>query len=105
MTHHFEIVDIGDGENTTKFSETTETISLALPTTKIKFVASKERKYAVLAKRSILTSLSTFSQMIITKNEYSESSIINRNTFLTFEIFFFRHCYWFGLKCVKMKMN
>jgi actin beta/gamma 1 len=89
MINHFEIFDIRGGGNTTIFPETTETTTLEPPTTKIKVVASKERKYVILAERSILISLSIFSQMIITKNEYSELSIIHRNVLLTFEIFFF----------------
>jgi hypothetical protein len=93
MANHFEIVDIRGKRNTTIFPEITETNALVPPTMKIKVVAPKEGKYTVLVKRSILTSLSTFSQMIITKNEYSESSIIHRNDFLTFKIFF-QHCYW-----------
>jgi hypothetical protein len=47
MTNHFEIVDIRCEENTTIFTETTETTALAHPTMKIKVVAPKERKYEV----------------------------------------------------------
>jgi actin beta/gamma 1 len=61
MTIHFEIVDIRSRGNTTIFPEITETTTLAPPTMKIKVVEPKERKYAALAERSIITSLSTFS--------------------------------------------
>jgi actin len=60
-----------------------EMIALAPPTMKIKVVAPEERKYAVWVGGSILASLSTFPQMVITKDEYSESgpSIVHRKCF------------------------
>nr|AGM32156.1 actin [Coptotermes formosanus] len=60
-----------------------EMIALAPPTMKIKIVAPEERKYAVWVGGSILASLSTFPQMVITKDEYSESgpSIVHRKCF------------------------
>jgi len=47
--------------------------SLAPPTMKIKIVAPPERKYSVWIGGSILSSLSTFDNMWITKEEYDES--------------------------------
>jgi actin len=60
-----------------------EIIALAPPTMKVKVVAPEERKYAVWVGGSILASLSTFPQMVITKDEYSESgpSIVHRKCF------------------------
>jgi actin len=60
-----------------------EVIALAPPTMKIKVVAPEERKYAVWVGGSILSSLSTFPQMVITKDEYQESgpSIVHRKCF------------------------
>jgi len=47
--------------------------ALAPPTMKIKIVAPPERKYSVWIGGSILSSLSTFQNMWITKEEYDES--------------------------------
>jgi len=54
--------------------------TLAPPTMKIKVVAPPERKYSVWIGGSILSSLSTFENMWITKEEYDESgpSIVHR---------------------------
>lgn len=68
----------GIGERLTK-----ELTSLAPSTMKIKVVAPPERKYSVWIGGSILSSLSTFQQMWITKEEYDESgpSIVHRKCF------------------------
>ena len=60
-----------------------EITALAPPTMKIKIIAPPERKYSVWIGGSILTSLSTFQQMWISKQEYDESgpSIVHRNCF------------------------
>jgi len=50
-----------------------EVKALAPPTMKIKVVAPPERKYSVWIGGSILSSLSTFDNMWITKEEYDES--------------------------------
>jgi len=57
-----------------------EITKLAPPTMKVKIVAPPERKYSVWIGGSILASLSTFSQMWISKEEYDESgpSIVHR---------------------------
>jgi len=57
-----------------------EVKALAPPTMKIKVVAPPERKYSVWIGGSILSSLSTFDNMWITKEEYDESgpSIVHR---------------------------
>jgi actin len=49
----------------------------------IKVVAPEERKYAVWVGGSILASLATFPQMVITKEEYDEAgaSIVHRKCF------------------------
>jgi len=54
--------------------------ALAPPTMKIKIVAPPERKYSVWIGGSILSSLSTFENMWITKDEYDESgpAIVHR---------------------------
>merc|ERR1711871_943910 len=56
------------GERMTK-----ELTALAPSTMKIKVVAPPERKYSVWIGGSILSSLSTFQQMWISKQEYDES--------------------------------
>merc|ERR1711953_1019998 len=68
----------GIGERMTK-----ELTALAPSTTKIKVVAPPERKYSVWIGGSILSSLSTFQQMWITKGEYDESgpTIVHRKCF------------------------
>merc|ERR1712032_1365016 len=68
----------GIGERMTK-----ELSALAPSTMKIKVVAPPERKYSVLIGGSILSSLSTFQQMWISKGEYDESgpSIVHRKCF------------------------
>jgi len=60
-----------------------EITSLAPPTIKVKVVAPPERKYSVWIGGSILSSLSTFQQMWISKEEYDESgpSIVHRKCF------------------------
>jgi actin beta/gamma 1 len=62
---------------------TKELTSLAPSTMKIKVVAPPERKYSVWIGGSILSSLSTFQQMWISKSEYDESgpSIVHRKCF------------------------
>ncbi|KAJ0398078.1 hypothetical protein P43SY_001168 [Pythium insidiosum] len=57
--------------------------ALAPATMKLKVIAPPERKYSVWIGGSILTSLSTFQQMWITKSEYDESgpSIVHRKCF------------------------
>jgi len=68
----------GIGERMTK-----ELTALAPSTMKIKIVAPPERKYSVWIGGSILSSLSTFQQMWISKAEYDESgpSIVHRKCF------------------------
>ena len=60
-----------------------EITALAPPTMKVKIVAPEERKYAVWLGGSILSSLTTFPQMVITKEEYDEAgpSIVHRKCF------------------------
>ncbi|EKU23482.1 hypothetical protein NSK_004938 [Nannochloropsis salina CCMP1776] len=68
----------GIGERMTK-----EISALAPPTMKVKVVAPPERKYSVWIGGSILSSLSTFQSMWISKAEYDESgpSIVHRKCF------------------------
>jgi actin-related protein len=56
---------------------------LAPAAIKVKVVAPPERKYSVWIGGSILSSLSTFQQMWITKEEYDDSgpSIVHRKCF------------------------
>jgi len=65
----------GIGERMTK-----EMTALAPATMKIKVLAPPERKYSVWIGGSIMSSLSTFQQMWITKSEYDESgpTIVHR---------------------------
>jgi len=60
-----------------------EITALAPAAIKVKVVAPPERKYSVWIGGSILSSLSTFQQMWITKDEYDESgpSIVHRKCF------------------------
>jgi len=60
-----------------------ELVNLAPSTIKIKIIAPPERKYSVWIGGSILSSLSTFQQMWISKEEYDESgpSIVHRKCF------------------------
>jgi actin len=60
-----------------------EVVALAPSSMKIKVVAPPERKYSVWIGGSILSSLSTFQTMWITKSEYDESgpSIVHRKCF------------------------
>ncbi|XP_068242707.1 actin, cytoplasmic-like [Palaemon carinicauda] len=60
-----------------------EIVSLSPPVLKVKIIASPERKYSVWIGGSILSSLSTFQEMWITKQEYEESgpSIVHRKCF------------------------
>jgi actin beta/gamma 1 len=62
---------------------TKELTALAPSTMKVKVVAPPERKYSVWIGGSILSSLSTFQQMWISKAEYDESgpSIVHRKCF------------------------
>jgi len=68
----------GIGERMTK-----ELTALAPSTMTIKVVAPPERKYSVWIGGSILSSLSTFQQMWISKGEYDESgpTIVHRKCF------------------------
>jgi len=68
----------GIGERMTK-----ELTALAPSTMKIKVVAPPERKYSVWIGGSILSSLSTFQQMWVSKSEYDESgpTIVHRKCF------------------------
>ena len=68
----------GIGERMTK-----ELTALAPSTMKIKVVAPPERKYSVWIGGSILSSLSTFQQMWISKGEYDESgpTVVHRKCF------------------------
>jgi len=68
----------GIGERMTK-----ELTALAPPSMKIKVVAPPERKYSVWIGGSILSSLSTFGQMWVTKDEFDESGpgIVHRKCF------------------------
>jgi len=60
-----------------------EMVGLAPPTMKIRVVAPPERKYSVWIGGSILSSLSTFQSMWITKEEYEDAgaSIVHRKCF------------------------
>jgi len=60
-----------------------EVVALAPSSMKIKIVAPPERKYSVWIGGSILSSLSTFQQMWISKQEYDESGpqIVHRKCF------------------------
>ncbi|XP_035671440.1 actin, muscle-like [Branchiostoma floridae] len=60
-----------------------EIVALAPSTMKIKIIAPPERKYSVWIGGSILSSLSTFQTMWITKQEYDESgpAIVHRKCF------------------------
>ena len=60
-----------------------ELSALAPASMKVKVVAPPERKYSVWIGGSILSSLSTFQQMWISKQEYDESgpSIVHRKCF------------------------
>merc|ERR1719398_56071 len=76
-TSHFMMFP-GIGERMTK-----ELTALAPSTMKIKVIAPPERKYSVWIGGSILSSLSTFQQMWISKQEYDECgpSIVHRKCF------------------------
>jgi len=60
-----------------------EMVNLAPSTMKVKIIAPPERKYSVWIGGSILSSLSTFQQMWISKEEYDESgpNIVHRKCF------------------------
>jgi len=60
-----------------------ELTQLAPPTVRVKVIAPPERKYSVWIGGSILSSLSTFQQMWIAKEEYDESGpgIVHRKCF------------------------
>jgi actin-related protein len=68
----------GIGERMTK-----ELAALAPSTMKVRVVTPPERKYSVWIGGAILSSLSTFQQMWISKNEYDESgpAIVHRKCF------------------------
>jgi actin-related protein len=63
-----------------------EIVNLAPSTMKVKIIAPPERKYSVWIGGSILSSLSTFQQMWISKEEYDESgpSIVHRKSIFNF---------------------
>jgi actin-related protein len=69
--------------STVLFGLPKEITALAPSTIKIKIIAPPERKYSVWIGGSILSSLSTFQQMWITKQEYDECgpSIVHRKCF------------------------
>ena len=60
-----------------------EMVALAPSTMKIKIIAPAERKFSVWNGGSTLASLSTFQQMLVSKQEYDESgpSIVHRKFF------------------------
>merc|ERR1711991_462214 len=60
-----------------------EIAALAPSTISVKVIAPPERKYSVWIRGSILSSLTTFQQMWVTKSEYDESgpSIVHRKCF------------------------
>ena len=60
-----------------------EITNLAPPTIKVKVIAPQERKYAVWIGGSILASLATFPQMVITHDEYNDAGpgIVHRKCF------------------------
>jgi len=60
-----------------------ELVNLAPPTMKIKIIAPPERKYSVWIGGSILSSLSTFQNMWVTKQEYDEQGpgIVHKKCF------------------------
>merc|ERR1712194_748780 len=60
-----------------------EITALAPASMKIKIIASPERKYSVWIGGSILSSLSTFQQMWVSREEYNESGpgIVHRKCF------------------------
>ena len=62
-----------------------EIAALAPPAMKVKVIAPSERKYSTWIGGSILTSLSTFQQMWISKQEYDECgpSLVHRKCILT----------------------
>ncbi|CAK0817169.1 unnamed protein product [Prorocentrum cordatum] len=68
----------GMGERMTR-----ELSALAPPTMKVKVIAPPERKYSVWIGGSILSSLSTFQQMWVSREEYDESGpgIVHRKCF------------------------
>jgi len=68
-----------------------EVVALAPSTMKIKVVAPAERKFSVWIGGSILSSLSTFQTMWITKQEFEESgpSIVHRKCFWELYILFY----------------
>lgn len=60
-----------------------EISALAPSTMKVKVEAAEERKYSVWMGGSVLSSLSTFQEMWITKQEYDEAgpAIVHRKCF------------------------
>jgi len=68
---------------------TEELKKLAPQSMKIKVIAPPERKYSVWIGGSILSSLSTFQNMWITKSEYDEAGpgIVHRKCFWIFSVY------------------
>ena len=68
---------------TSKVGMSEEEVSRVRSKIKVKVVAPPERKYSVWIGGSILSSLSTFQQMWITKEEYEEfgPAIVHRKCF------------------------
>ena len=60
-----------------------EVVALAPSTVKVRVVAPPERKYSVWIGGSLLSSLSTFQSMWITRSEYDENGpgIVHRKCF------------------------
>jgi actin len=60
-----------------------EMVALVPPTMRVKVMAPPERKYSVWIGGSILSSLSTFQQMWISKEEYDETgpTIVHKKCF------------------------
>ena len=73
-----------------------EVTALAPSTMKIKVVAPAERKFLVWIGGSILSSLSTFQTMWITKSEYQETgaTIVHRKCFWSYKAFIYNYYLW-----------
>ena len=74
--YYYHVVGFGDRVNK-------EVTSLCPSTMKVKVLTAPERKYSVWIGGSILSSLSTFQQMWISKEEYDECgpAIVHRKCF------------------------
>lgn len=88
MIHHVLLVQIVMSGGTTMFQGIASRVQkeleiLAPPSVKIKVVAPPERQYSVWIGGSILSSLSTFQQMWVSKSEYDEMgpSVVHRKCF------------------------